>query len=45
MDIPKGYNSIHIQFTRTFKKNDYATLKQPEWYNIPENDYLVKLKK
>lgn len=27
------------------KKSDYATLKQPEWYNIPENDYLDEIEK
>ncbi|EOS9676047.1 AAA family ATPase [Escherichia coli] len=38
--IPYIFNS-----QEPLKKGDYATLKQPEWYNIPENDYLDEIKK
>ena len=38
--IPYIFNS-----QEPLKKSDYATLKQPEWYNIPENDYLEEIEK
>lgn len=38
--IPYVFN-----FQEPLKKSDYATLKQPEWYNIPENDYLIEIEK
>jgi hypothetical protein len=34
-----------FNFQEPLKKSDYATLTQPEWYNISESDYVDEIKK
>lgn len=34
-----------FNFQEPLKKSDYATLAQPEWYNISESDYVDEIKK
>lgn len=51
--IPYCFNEISqkdiipyvFNFQEPLKKSDYATLKQPEWHNINEKDYLIEIEK